>query len=1125
MVYARYSGTAVDTAGNVLPNATVEVRLDVAGRPARQLYADRSGTQPLGNPIQADAQGRFGFYVRGGAYYLRIYTGPSQEPTRQFIDRHVAIGTAAEMDVEDLASALEAGTARFDTIEQLQAFVPPNARVGAKINAGPEAGFYRYDEEAEEGERWVFERTLFDTLARMNVTGGTANAIEAEIAAGVDPANVVMLLLTPEATNTGAVTINGTDLVAFDGSALEAGWLVADVPVFLFVNGDSDYQLTSDVRYQILADEIAETKAETVAARDKAEQWADEDEDVPVETGLFSAKHHAIKAAASADSASEDAGTASTAAGTATGAAEDAVEAKEAAEALYGDLTAVEQAKDDAVAAAEASGDVVFFDTKADATAALGSLADQQVVRIFADESKGGAQVFYRMESGSLVEKVDTDERTVSVTNIRLGSTVSPEMFGALGNEGLSFTNDDMGAFQRAANYLHSVGGGTLLLTKTDYYLSSYTGADVDNAACFQAGIADATVSKIWLVPANVRVQAVGQTTLHIEGGSSSPFGYSTSANVLVFCGEEEFLEVTAATNSTRTATLPDTTGLSVGQTVNLSRRGGIEGGIPYTPSQERAPHQFLTIDSIVANTSVKFKEAYIHDFEAAQDLRVCWPKDGVAYPRNVFFDGVKFKKRTTSGYVLISRAMNVGFGGVEFEDTGFSFGMCQEVRVGSWKTRSLTENTTGAQMTIESCSDVSIGTFSAEGNGSDNSLGPLFFSDNCRDIHIGKYTANRWDRTGFAAFYSFDGRIDEMTLIDCGTAASGVSFDGALTAGQPAVGTYGSRALAEADLYKKRNLGGNSRLSIGKLKIVGNVAVPVRLHDIDADIETAYIEFANPGNNQVAPFFIGQSGDKTADATYYPLGGETKLRVKSLEIKTKSGDPAILSNKNGISGLLYYSQAMLAADALAGQASITLVDASVVTSFASTPIYFINPSQAGATAATRVVSNIAGNVVTFTVNLTETLPAGTKVWLYAGANEINKGVHLDRVVMDGVEVPALGGDQQVYPTFSGASAPYAASLALAIPTTGDWLLSVHIQSGDKAHSDRVDYVVTYDTTNASFPYTAIAERRGPKARTAVAIGTATASGGVVTIPLESSAAVRGPRVTYRWRPDRRMLN
>lgn len=40
--------------------------------------------------------------------------------------------------------------------------------------------------------------------------------------------------------------------------------------------------------------------ADAVAARDKAQEWAEENEDVEVETGQYSAKHHALKAAASA---------------------------------------------------------------------------------------------------------------------------------------------------------------------------------------------------------------------------------------------------------------------------------------------------------------------------------------------------------------------------------------------------------------------------------------------------------------------------------------------------------------------------------------------------------------------------------------------------------------------------------------------------------------------------------------------------------------------------------------------------------------------------------------------------------------------------------------------------------
>jgi hypothetical protein len=79
----------------------------------------------------------------------------------------------------------------------------------------------------------------------------------------------------------------------------------------------------------------------------------------------------------------------------------------------------------DAQTAAEVSGDVLFFDTKADATADLGGLAEGQIVRIFADESQGGMQEFYRVESAVLVHKpVLKAKKTIHLDTLN-GSDVS----------------------------------------------------------------------------------------------------------------------------------------------------------------------------------------------------------------------------------------------------------------------------------------------------------------------------------------------------------------------------------------------------------------------------------------------------------------------------------------------------------------------------------------------------------------------------------------------------------------------------------------------------------------------------------------------------------------------------
>ena len=61
-----------------------------------------------------------------------------------------------------------------------------------------------------------------------------------------------------------------------------------------------------------------------------------------------------------------------------------------------------ETARDQAVFASEASGDVVFYDTKALADAAVGGLPENQIVEVFSDEDEGGLRTRYRVESGVL---------------------------------------------------------------------------------------------------------------------------------------------------------------------------------------------------------------------------------------------------------------------------------------------------------------------------------------------------------------------------------------------------------------------------------------------------------------------------------------------------------------------------------------------------------------------------------------------------------------------------------------------------------------------------------------------------------------------------------------------------
>lgn len=140
---------------------------------------------------------------------------------------------------------------------------------------------------------------------------------------------------------------------------------------------------------------------EATAARDKAQQWAEEPEDSEVETGQYSALHHAEKAGAAQVSAE---------------AARDLAQGY-AADAANSENSAATSA-DTALAAAEATGLVTFYDTKAEATAAVGGLSEGDIVEVLADESRSGGRARYRVESGALVFKVDLTGQIVLVDDL-----------------------------------------------------------------------------------------------------------------------------------------------------------------------------------------------------------------------------------------------------------------------------------------------------------------------------------------------------------------------------------------------------------------------------------------------------------------------------------------------------------------------------------------------------------------------------------------------------------------------------------------------------------------------------------------------------------------------------------
>ena len=99
MPLAIYTSAAWTANGGLSPasQALVTVRSESTGGLA-SLFEDRDGNSGLDNPFNADSQGRFEFYVTGGAYRIEVESdGFTQEL------RHQAVGTAAEFDAGALS--------------------------------------------------------------------------------------------------------------------------------------------------------------------------------------------------------------------------------------------------------------------------------------------------------------------------------------------------------------------------------------------------------------------------------------------------------------------------------------------------------------------------------------------------------------------------------------------------------------------------------------------------------------------------------------------------------------------------------------------------------------------------------------------------------------------------------------------------------------------------------------------------------------------------------------------------------------------------------------------------------------------------------------------------------------
>ena len=132
-----------------------------------------------------------------------------------------------------------------NTLGALLAVTPPSEDYMGIVLSGTGAGYYY-----RSAGTWEFGRRFPDTLARLGSVAGSANAVTAIVTPAVDPAQVILYLIEPVLTNSGAVTlsINGgapRPVLDVNGQPLTSGLWQAGRLISL-IDATTSYRMTSD---------------------------------------------------------------------------------------------------------------------------------------------------------------------------------------------------------------------------------------------------------------------------------------------------------------------------------------------------------------------------------------------------------------------------------------------------------------------------------------------------------------------------------------------------------------------------------------------------------------------------------------------------------------------------------------------------------------------------------------------------------------------------------------------------------------------------------------------------------------------------------------------------------------
>lgn len=687
-------------------------------------------------------------------------------------------------------------------------------------------------------------------------------------------------------------------------------------------------------------------------------------------------------------------------------------------------------------------------------------------------------------------------------------------------------------AFQRAYNYLYDQGGGTLEVPQGTYVLGRYPLADVGSRILWNMGLTSASgYAHHTAPPSNIIVRGLGRPTLQFPrdrssaGGNTNdqPYGYGGSWQMLASSAgpDAEYTTYTVSTvvrdGTGHGVTLSSVSGLAVGQVVM------VEGDQANTPSAENSPLQFLTIASI-STLTVYFAEKFFHYFESAISgltLKLCSRLGG--WTSNIQYENLRFEGTDPDeiSYFLVSRTNGARFYNIECKRFVIGTGRSQNIDIKGFRSWD------GGKLFIEATSRYTVDDFDIDASGliTATTLGGIYINDNAKRGLIKNGRISGAKRNGMSLLWGTEAMVRDVVLEDCAGGSDAVvtyqDEDAALRLGHSMTAAVHSTRTAASSIKFKEMQTPSSKIVLQNVEFRGQTKRAI----VAGNTDLAMIGRIFIGHTGAAtPIELGQTGTKTADATYFPLGGQgSLLLLGDLIIETDQAATLIpLKTTYGGRGYLRAPDSTLASDMAAGATSLVVANSTRFSTSMRTGVAQVDhPTNFAPFTVT--VSAITDSTNTLTISASSTAAvAGSGVFYYEDENLLSKiDTTNGRVLVNGArsKVPRAGWLTN-YPTTATGGGPYTGSFTANVPGEGEWQLDLIYLSQDKGHRVRSSYIVNYSNEYAAFPANIISSAfNAITLRTACAFGTHSVAAGVVTLNLSSTVSGKTGVVYYRWTP------